>query len=167
MEGPEFAGHACDPRAAALLGLFHHAGVRLLATFMDDLGNLRDFTAEGAFQAGADTANKPQRIDAIADDKLPWAESLQVEAIHFVPRQSGHGGHGTDPCWSFGGEIAAQIRCKQSILLPRMQIRNNVPYRGPCAGSRQPLRTLQRPRPPSCCGGFSPPLRRAAVAHHR
>ena len=97
VEGPQFAGHAGDARPAALLGLFHHAGVRLLATFMDDLGNLRDFAAEGAFQSGADAADKPQRIDAIADDKFPGAESLQVEAIHFVTRQSGHDGHGSDP----------------------------------------------------------------------
>ena len=93
VEGAEFAGHAGDTRTAALLGLFHHAGVRLLAAFVDDLGNLRDFAAEGAFQSGADAADKTQRINAIADDKFPRAEPFQVEAIHFVTRQSGHDGH--------------------------------------------------------------------------
>ena len=53
---------------------------------MDDLGDLRDFTAEGAFQSGADAADESQGVDAVADDQLSGTKSLKVQTVHFVAR---------------------------------------------------------------------------------
>ena len=52
---------------------------------------------KAALQSGADAADEAQRIDAIADDQFAGAEPLEMQAIDFVARQSGHDRHGLDP----------------------------------------------------------------------
>ena len=91
---PQVAGHAGNAGPAALLGFVDHAGIGLLAAFVDDLGDLRDFAAEGAFQSGADAADEAERIDAVADHQFAGGEALEVQAIDFIAGEPGHDWHG-------------------------------------------------------------------------
>ena len=94
LHAAQLAGDAGDGERAVLLRFVRHAPVGFHAAQADRLGDLGDLAAEQALQPGADAADEPDRLHAVADHDLAGAQALEPEAIDLVARESGHDRHG-------------------------------------------------------------------------
>ena len=66
-----------------------HALERRLAALMNHVRDIGNLAADDAAECRSDAAEKPHRLDAVADHDPAWSQPLQPHAIDLVARQAG------------------------------------------------------------------------------
>ena len=77
--------------------LGHHALEGFKPPFVDDAGDLGDLAAQDVASCRGQAAENAHRKDAVADHQIAGLHPLEMQAIDFIARESGHDRHGSTP----------------------------------------------------------------------